>query len=62
MESGAGVMVSESDLFVVSAVGVVASVSVTWTVNGPEAVGVPLMTPVAGAMVRPAGKPVADQV
>jgi len=31
--------------------------SVTWTVKlaGPELVGVPLMTPVAGFMVRPPG-------
>ena len=47
-------------LVAVRCVGFVASVTVTATVLVPAAVGVPLMTPVAGSMPRPAGKPVAD--
>jgi len=42
-----------------------ASVNVTLTVVEPPdgtAVGTPLMMPVAGSMVMPAGRPVADQV
>jgi hypothetical protein len=43
-------------------VGVAESVTVTVTVLVPAADGVPEMRPVAGAMPRPAGRPLADQV
>ncbi len=40
----------------------VESFTVTFAVLVPEAVGVPLMTPVEALIVSPAGRPVADQV
>jgi len=43
-------------------VGVAESVTETFTVLVPAAVGVPLMTPVEGAIVTPAGRPLADHV
>ena len=42
--------------------GVAESVTVTTTELVPVAVGVPEMTPVPAAMVKLAGKPVADQL
>ena len=38
------------------------SVTVTVTLDGPAAAGVPEIVPVAGSIVRFAGRPVADQV
>jgi hypothetical protein len=38
------------------------SLTVTVTLNAPDAVGVPEITPVAAAMLNPAGRPVADHV
>ena len=56
------VIVSERFFVVLRCVGSVESVTVTATVKVPEAVGVPLITPVEAAIVRPAGKPVAVQL
>ena len=49
-------------LVMVRCVGVVESVTVTTTVLAPEAVGDPDMAPVEASSVKPAGRPVADQV
>lgn len=46
----------------VRCVGLVESVTVTTAVLAPAVVGLPLMTPVEALMLRPAGRPVADQV
>lgn len=46
----------------VCAVGDVASVILTVSVLVPAAVGVPLITPVAGSTASPAGRPVTDHV
>jgi len=43
-------------------VGVPESVTVTTTLNGPAAVGVPLITPVDALIVRLAGRPAAENV
>jgi hypothetical protein len=45
----------------VSAVGVVLSVTVTVAVNGPAAVGFPLIKPLPGSMETPLGNPLALQ-
>jgi hypothetical protein len=44
------------------AVALKASVTLTCTVNEPDAVGVPEITPVAAPIERPAGRPLAVQV
>ena len=49
-------------VFVAVALGVAESVTVMATENDPLAVGVPEITPVAAAIERPAGNPVADQL
>ena len=49
--------------FFVTETGVAAeSVTVTTTENGPLTVGVPEIAPVVALIVKPAGKPVADQL
>jgi hypothetical protein len=55
-------MFSTRLLVAVLGVGVVASLTVTATVLLPDAVGVPLITPVEALIVKPGGKPVADQL
>jgi hypothetical protein len=54
-----GLTVSESS-FKVDCCGLPLSWTLTVTVNGPEAVGVPESTPVVGFMVRPLGWPDTD--
>src|SRR5436190_1351753 len=54
-------MFSGKVLELVRCVGVVASVTVTVTLPLLAAVGVPVIWPVTGSKVRPAGNPVADQ-
>ena len=49
-------------VFVAVASGVAASVTVIATENEPLAAGAPEITPVAEAMDKPAGKPVAVQL
>ncbi len=49
-------------VFVLVAGEVAESVTVRTTENVPFAVGVPEMIPVPAAIVKPAGKPVADQL
>ena len=61
MES-AGLMVMLRFLLTLTRVGAVESVTVTAAVNVPEAVGMPLMTPVDPAIVKPSGNPVAVQL
>jgi hypothetical protein len=58
----AGVIVSDRLRVALALVGLVESVTVTFTVLVPAAVGVPPIAPVAVLSVTPAGKPVADQV
>jgi hypothetical protein len=56
-------MTSEKVLLAVCGVGVAESVTLTTTLLlVPAVVGVPLITPVLGVIVRPAGNPVADHV
>ena len=49
-------------LVAVRCVGLVESVTVIETVLAPAAVGVPVIAPVDGSMLSPAGRPVADHV
>ena len=56
------VIVSDRLLLAVRCVGFVESVTVTTTVPELAPCGVPLMTPLDGSMLRPAGRPVADHV
>jgi hypothetical protein len=52
----AAAMVRVSDCVAVCAVGVVESVTLAMKLNGPDAVGVPEIVPVAADSVRPPGK------
>ena len=58
----AGPITSEYCLVPVWFVGLVESVTVTFTVNVPLTLGVPLMVPVTEPMLRPEGSPPAVQV
>lgn len=62
IESNAGAIVTVNVLVAVCGVGVPESVTVTFTVLVPAAVGVPVICPVLVLMLSPAGNPVADQV
>ena len=55
-------MVSDRLLVPVRCAGLVASVTVTTTVLVPAVFDVPLIAPLAGSMLRPEGRPVADHV
>ena len=55
-------MVNERFFNALRCVGVVESVTVRFTVNGPDAVGVPVILLLAESTDNPAGRPVAVQV
>jgi hypothetical protein len=61
MDSGTS-MVKENVFDAVCGVGDPESVTVTVTELVPAAPGVPVISPVLGSMLRPDGKPVADQL
>lgn len=62
MASGAGAIITVNVLVALCGVGVPESATVTFTVLVPAAVGVPVICPVLGLMLSPAGNPVADQL
>ena len=55
-------MINNVSVFDTETAGVAESITVITTVLVLAAAGVPEITPVAGAIVKLAGKPVADQV
>ena len=57
-----GIIISGNGWDTLKWVGLVVSVTVTVTVEVPVTLVVPVIAPVAGSMLRPAGKPVAAHV
>ena len=62
MRRTGGVTRKDNTALAVCGVGVVESLTVTFTLEVPAVDGVPEITPVVGLILSPAGKPVADQV
>ncbi len=59
---GGGVPITREIVFEAETAGVAESVTIMTTGNVPLAVGAPEMMPVPAAIVKPPGKPVADQL
>lgn len=60
--AGGGGAINKVSVFETETGGVAESITVTTTGFAPTAVGVPEIMPVPEAMIKPAGKPVADQL